>query len=158
VKFPAGIDDGQQIRLSGQGEAGINGGPAGDLFIVFHVRPHKIYKRSGDDVHVEVPLSFVQVALGDEIEVPTLYGKVSLRIPAGTQTGTRFRLKGKGIRNVRGYGQGDEHVTVKVVTPKHLSEEEKKLLEKLAVLSGHAIHTENSSLFDKVKKKVFKTD
>ncbi|RYL91568.1 molecular chaperone DnaJ [Sporolactobacillus sp. THM7-4] len=158
VKIPAGIDDGQQIRLSGQGEAGINGGPAGDLYIVFNVKPHKIYQRSGDNVFVEVPLSFAQVALGDEIEVPTLYGKVKLRIPAGTQTGTKFRLKGKGIKNVRGYGQGDEHVTIKVVTPKHLTDEERALFKKLAHSGGHSIHQDSDSIFDKVKKKVFKTD
>lgn len=158
VKIPAGIDDGQQIRLSGQGEAGVKGGPAGDLYIVFTVRPHKIYQRSGDNVYLEVPLSFAQVALGDEIEVPTLYGKVSLRIPAGTQTGTKFRLKGKGIKNVRGYGQGDEHVTVKVVTPKHLTDQEKVLFKKLAGISGDPLNQENESIFDKMKKKVFKAD
>ncbi|MCL1630425.1 molecular chaperone DnaJ [Sporolactobacillus sp. CPB3-1] len=156
VKIPAGIDDGQQIRLSGQGEPGINGGPAGDLYIVFSVKPHKYYQRAGDDVLLEVPLNFAQVALGDEIEVPTLYGKVKLRIPAGTQTGTKFRLRGKGIKNVRGYGQGDEHVTVKVVTPKHLSEEEKELFKKLASLGGNAVNADDESFFDKMKKKVFK--
>ncbi|RYM05301.1 molecular chaperone DnaJ [Sporolactobacillus sp. THM7-7] len=158
VKIPAGIDDGQQIRLSGQGEAGINGGPAGDLYIVFNVKPHKIFQRSGDNVFLEVPLSFAQVALGDEIEVPTLYGKIKLKIPAGTQTGTKFRLRGKGIKNVRGYGQGDEHVTIKVVTPKHLTEEEKAIFKKLASMSGGSVSTDNDSLFDKVRKKVFKTD
>lgn len=158
VKIPAGIDDGQQIRLSGQGGAGINGGPAGDLYIVFTVKPHRLYKRDGDNVYIEVPLSFAQVALGDEIEVPTLYGKVRLRIPAGTQTGTKFRLRGKGIKNVRGYGQGDEHVTVKVVTPKHLSDEEKALFKKLASIKGGSVSSDSESLFDKMRKKVFKAD
>ncbi|MFT8317556.1 MAG: molecular chaperone DnaJ [Sporolactobacillus sp.] len=157
VKIPAGIDDGQQIRLSGHGEAGVNGGPAGDLYIVFNVKPHKIFQRDGDNVFLEIPLNFAQVALGDEIDVPTLYGKVQLRIPAGTQTGTRFRLKGKGIKNVRGYGQGDEHVTVKVVTPKRLTEEEKTLFRKLGGVNAGA-SGEEDSLFDKVKKKVFKAD
>jgi molecular chaperone DnaJ len=159
VKIPAGIDDGQQIRLSGQGEAGVNGGPAGDLYIVFSVRPHKVFKRDGDNIFLEVPLSFAQVALGDEIEVPTLYGNVRLRIPAGTQTGTKFRLKGKGIKNVRGYGQGDEHVQVRVVTPKHLNEEEKTLFRKLEGVKNGSMNSENGeSLFDKMKKKVFKAD
>ncbi|TGA99573.1 molecular chaperone DnaJ [Sporolactobacillus shoreae] len=158
VKIPAGIDDGQQIRLSGQGEAGVNGGPTGDLYIVFAVKPHKVFKRDGDNVYLEVPLSFAQVALGDEIEVPTLYGKVKLRIPAGTQTGTNFRLKGKGIKNVRGYGQGDEHVTIRVVTPKHLTEEEKALFRKLEGTKDGAADNENESIFDKMKKKVFKAD
>ncbi|MCO7175673.1 molecular chaperone DnaJ [Sporolactobacillus kofuensis] len=158
VKIPAGIDDGQQIRLSGQGEPGVNGGPSGDLYIVFSVKPHKYYQRNGDDVLLEVPLNFAQVALGDEIEVPTLYGKVKLRIPAGTQTGTKFRLRDKGIKNVRGYGQGDEHVTVKVVTPKHLSEEEKTLFKKLAEVGGSPVSEGDESFFDKMKKKVFKAD
>ncbi|MCO7126344.1 molecular chaperone DnaJ [Sporolactobacillus shoreicorticis] len=157
VKIPAGIDDGQQIRLSGQGEPGVNGGPSGDLYIVFSVKPHKYYQRAGDDVLLEVPLNFAQAALGDEIEVPTLYGKVKLRIPAGTQTGTKFRLRGKGIKNVRGYGQGDEHVTVKIVTPKHLSNEEKAVFKKLAELSGNKISEDDEGILGKMKK-VFKAD
>ncbi|GGE47257.1 chaperone protein DnaJ [Pullulanibacillus camelliae] len=158
VKVPAGVDEGQQIRLSGQGEAGSNGGPAGDLFVVFHIKPHKFFERDGDDVFCTVPLSFAQVALGDEIEVPTLYGKVKLKIPAGTQTGTHFRLKGKGIKNVRGYGQGDQHVTVNVVTPKQLSDRERELFRELADISGTPlteIHNEN--FFSKVKR-AFKAD
>lgn len=158
IKIPAGIDDGQQIRLSGQGEAGVNGGPAGDLYIVFSVKPHKLFKRDGDNVYIEVPLSFTQVALGDEIKVPTLYGDVKLHIPAGTQTGTKFRLRGKGIKNVKGYGQGDEHVEIRVVTPKHLSEQEKTLFRKLAGLKGSSSAAASESIFDKMKKKVFKTD
>lgn len=157
VKIPAGIDDGQQIRLSGHGESGANGGPSGDLYIVFNVKPHKIFHRDGDNVYLEVPLHFAQVALGDEIEVPTLYGNVRLRIPAGTQTGTKFRLKGKGIKNVRGYGQGDEHVTVKVVTPKHLTEEQKTIFRKLGGLQNESPNDEGN-IFDKMKKKVFKAD
>ncbi|MFT8870993.1 MAG: molecular chaperone DnaJ [Sporolactobacillus sp.] len=156
VKIPAGIDDGQQIRLSGHGEAGVNGGPSGDLYIVFNVKPHKIFRRDGDNVFLDVPLNFVQVALGDDIEVPTLYGKVSLHIPAGTQTGTKFRLRAKGIKNVRGYGQGDEHVTVHVVTPKHLTDEQKKLLHEFGGLS-HESTSEPDGFIDKVKK-VFKAD
>lgn len=158
VKIPAGIDDGQQIRLSNQGEPGVNGGPSGDLYIVFSVKPHKYYQRAGDDVLLEVPLNFAQVALGDEIEVPTLYGKVKLKIPAGTQTGTKFRLRGKGIKNVRGYGQGDEHITVKVVTPKHLSDEQKAAFKKLAATEGSPLNEDDESFFDKMKKKVFKAD
>lgn len=157
VKIPAGIDEGQQIRVSGKGESGANGGPAGDLYVLFHVKPHKFFEREGDDVHCEVPLSFAQVALGDEIEVPTLYGKIKLKIPAGTQTGTNFRLKGKGIKNVRGYGQGDQHVTIRVVTPKRLSEEEKDLFKKLSDLGGASLHDENDNFFSKVKR-AFKAD
>ncbi|MBM7645809.1 molecular chaperone DnaJ [Scopulibacillus daqui] len=158
VKIPAGVDDGQQVRLSGQGEAGINGGPPGDLYVVFNVKPHKFFERMGDDVYCEVPLNFAQVTLGDEIEVPTLYGKVKLKIPAGTQTGTKFRLKGKGIKNVRGYGQGDQHVTVRVITPKNLSERERELYKELAEISGKPINDEqNENFFSKVKR-AFKSD
>ena len=158
VKVPAGVDEGQQIRLSNQGEAGNNGGPAGDLFVVFHIKPHKFLERDGDDVFCNVPLSFAQVALGDEIEVPTLYGKVKLKIPAGTQTGTHFRLKGKGIKNVRGYGQGDQHVTVNAVTPKQLSDREKEVFRELADISGTPLtDLHNDNFFSKMKR-AFKTE
>ena len=106
VKIPAGIDDGQQLRVTGQGEPGVNGGPSGDLYVVFHIRSHEFFERDGDDVYCEMPITFVQAALGDEIEVPTLHGKVKLKVPAGTQTGTKFRLRGKGIPNVRGMELG----------------------------------------------------
>jgi molecular chaperone DnaJ len=153
VKIPAGIDDGQQLRVAGQGEAGINGGPPGDLYIVFRVEPHEFFERDGDDIYCEIPLTFAQAALGDEIEVPTLHGKVKLKIPAGTQTGTKFRLKGKGVPNVRGYGQGDQHVIVRVITPTKLTEKQKQLLREFDQLSGQGMHHEaNDSFFHKVKK------
>ena len=152
VKIPAGIDDGQQLRVSGQGEPGINGGPSGDLYVVFHVREHEFFERDGDDVYCEVPLTFVQAALGDEIQVPTLHGKVNLKIPAGTQTGTRFRMKGKGIPNVQGRGQGDQHIIVKIVTPKKLNEKQKQLLKEFAEISGSTVDDQKDSLFDKMKR------
>jgi molecular chaperone DnaJ len=153
VKVPAGIDDGQQLRVSGHGEPGVNGGPSGDLFVVFRIKQHEFFERNGDDIYCEMPLTFTQAALGDEIEVPTLTGKVKLKIPAGTQTGTNFRLKGKGVTNVRGYGQGDQHVKVRVITPKTLNEDQKDLLRKLAELSGnHAPEEQNESIFAKVKR------
>ena len=136
VKIPAGIDDGQQLRVSGQGEPGINGGPAGDLYVVFHIQSHEFFERDGDDVYCEVPVTFVQAALGDDIEVPTLHGKVKLKVPAGTQTGTKFRLRGKGIPNVRGRGIGDQHIIVKVITPTKLTEKQKQLLREFAEISG----------------------
>ena len=105
VKIPAGIDNGQFVRLAGQGEAGYRGGPPGDLLIVVHVRPHELFTRQGNDVLCEVPISFVQAALGDEIEVPTLDGPVKLRVPEGTQSGKVMRLRGKGVQDVRGYGR-----------------------------------------------------
>ncbi|RDI44019.1 molecular chaperone DnaJ [Falsibacillus pallidus] len=152
VKIPAGIDDGQQLRISGQGEPGINGGPAGDLYVVFHVRSHEFFDRDGDDIYCEMPITFVQSALGDEIEVPTLHGKVKLKIPAGTQTGTRFRLKGKGVPNVRGYGTGDQHIKVKVVTPTRLDDRQKQLLREFAEISGSVPDEQQESFFDKVKR------
>lgn len=158
IKIPAGVDDGQQIRVSGQGEAGVNGGPSGDLFVVFDVRPHKFFERDGDDVYCDVPLNFAQVTLGDEIEVPTLHGNVKLKIPAATQTGTTFRLKGKGIPNVRGYGQGDQHVSVKVVTPKKLSDRERELFKELSEISGNSLNEdEPDNLFSRFKR-AFKSD
>ncbi|MCA1057996.1 molecular chaperone DnaJ [Rossellomorea aquimaris] len=152
VKIPAGIDDGQQLRVTGQGEPGINGGPAGDLYVVFHVRAHDFFERNGDDIYCEMPVTFAQAALGDEIEVPTLHGKVKLKVPAGTQTSTRFRLKGKGVPNVRGYGTGDQHVQVKVVTPSKLTDKQKQLLREFADISGQVPDEQHESFFDKVKK------
>ncbi|MGM9967745.1 MAG: molecular chaperone DnaJ [Rummeliibacillus sp.] len=153
VNIPAGVDDGQQLRLSGQGEAGINGGPAGDLYIVFHVRASDKFERDGDDIYLELPITFPQAALGDEIEVPTINGKVKMKIPAGTQSGDRFRLKGKGVKNVHGYGTGDQHVIVQIKTPKKLTEKQKELLREFANVSGDIPEEQSSSLIDKLKKK-----
>ena len=155
VKIPAGIDDGQQLRVSGQGERGINGGPSGDLYVVFHVRNHEFFERDGEDIYCEMPITFVQASLGDEVEVPTLHGKVKVKIPAGTQTGTKFRLKGKGVSNVRGYGMGDQHVIVRIITPTKLSEKQKQLLREFAEISGkvpHGGHEDN--FFSKVKRAI----
>ncbi|MGE7666539.1 molecular chaperone DnaJ [Ureibacillus composti] len=152
VTIPAGVDDGQQLRVSGQGEAGINGGPPGDLYIVFNVRAHKEFERDGDDIYYELKLTFPQAALGDEIEVPTIHGKVKLKIPAGTQSGAQFRLKDKGVKNVHGYGQGHQYVIVKVVTPTKLTEKQKQLLRDFAEISGDIPEEHGSSLFDKIKK------
>lgn len=153
VNIPAGVDDGQQLRLSGQGEAGINGGPAGDLYIVFHVRASDKFERDGDDIYLELPITFPQAALGDDIEVPTIHGKVKMKIPAGTQSGDRFRLKGKGVKNVHGYGTGDQHVIVQIKTPKKLTEKQKELLREFASVSGDIPDEQSSSLIDKLKKK-----
>jgi len=152
VTIPAGVDDGQQLRVSGQGEAGINGGPPGDLYIVFNVSAHKEFERDGDDIYYELKLTFPQAALGDEIEVPTIHGKVKLKIPAGTQSGAQFRLKDKGVKNVHGYGQGHQYVIVKVVTPTKLTEKQKQILRDFAEISGDIPEEHGSSLFDKIKK------
>lgn len=153
VKIPAGIDDGQQLRISGQGEPGVNGGPAGDLYVVFHIRPHDFFERDGEDVYCEMPITFAQAALGDEIEVPTLHGRVKLKVPAGTQTGTKFRLRGKGIPHIRGRGMGDQHIIVKVITPTKLTEKQKQLLQEFADIRGTMPKDEQEeSFFDKVRK------
>ncbi|MGD9910415.1 MAG: molecular chaperone DnaJ [Candidatus Izemoplasmatales bacterium] len=134
IKVPEGIETGQQIRLEGYGNKGSNGGPNGDLYIVFEVSSSNTYTREGDDLIVEVEISFSQAALGDEIEVPTVYGNVLLKIPSGTQSKTKFRLRGKGAPNVRTKQKGDEHVIVNVQTPTKLNNEQKKLFEQLARL------------------------
>lgn len=152
VKIPAGVDDGAQLRISGEGESGLRGGPPGDLYVVLRVKPHDFFEREGDDIYCEVPLTFGQAALGDEIEIPTLTEKVKLKIPAGTQTNTYFRLKGKGVPRLRGYGQGDQHVKVVVVTPTNLTEEQKELLRQFSGLGGEQMNEHQESLFDRMKK------
>ena len=114
IRIPAGVDTGSRLRSSGNGEAGLRGGTSGDLYVVLHVKAHEIFQRDGDDLLCEVPVSFVQAALGAEVEVPTLGGKANIKVPAGTQPGTTFRLKGKGIKNVQGFGTGDLHVRITV--------------------------------------------
>lgn len=152
VNIPAGVDEGAQIRVSGEGEAGTKGGPPGDLYIVIRVKTHEFFERDGDDIYCEVPLTFMQAALGDDIEIPTLTEKVKLKIPSGTQTGTYFRLKGKGVPRLRGYGQGDQHVKVVVVTPSHLNDEQKELLRQFGELSGEKTHENHQSIFERMKK------
>jgi len=136
VSVPAGIDDGQTISIRGQGSAGANGGETGDLYVTITVLRHQVFEREGTSVLMELPVSFVQAALGAEVEVPTLDGKVKYTIPEGTQTGTVFRLRGKGIQNLRGSGRGDQFVTVTVVTPKGLNEGQKELLRQFAATTG----------------------
>jgi molecular chaperone DnaJ len=157
VKIPAGIDNGQQIRISNQGEEGTNGGPAGDLYVVFNVKPHEFFERDGDDLYCEMPITFVQASLGDEIEVPTLQGKIKLKVPAGTQTGTNFRLRGKGAPNVRGHGQGDQHIQVQIITPKNLSERQRELLKEFGEISGSQAPDEQSDKFFSKLKRAFKS-
>ncbi len=136
VKLPPGVDDGSRLRLQGEGEGGPNGGPAGDLYVIVSVKPHPVFKRDGTEIYCDVPINFVQAALGAEIEVPTLDGPSNLKIPEGTQTDTVFRLKGKGMPSLRGYGRGDEHVRVVVQTPKRLTAEQRRALLDFAKASG----------------------
>ncbi len=152
LRIPAGVDTGSRLRSAGNGEAGWRGGPPGDLYVVLHIRPHEIFQRDGDDLLCEVPVSFVQAALGAEIDVPTLDGKVPVRIPAGTQPGTTFRLKGKGVKNIQGYGHGDLHVRVTVEVPTHLSPAQRAKLQEFADLCNGQESPLSQSFFDKAKK------
>jgi molecular chaperone DnaJ len=153
VKVPAGVDNGLRLRMNGEGEAGTLGGPRGDLYIDIHVHTHEIFTREGDNVLCEVPVSFVQAALGGEIEVPTLTGVTTLKIPAGTQSGRVFKLKGKGIVSLRGQREiGDEEIRVAVETPTHLSDKQKDLLKQFAALSGEKVNPLSSSFVDRMKK------
>lgn len=156
ISIPAGIDDGQQIRVSGKGEAGVNGGPNGDLYVVVQVKSHEFYKREGDNIYCELPLTFAQAALGDEVEVPTVHGKVKLKIPAGTQTGKTFRLKGKGAPNVHGYGHGDQHVKIRVITPTKLTDRQKEILREFNDIDGNSVANEQDDSFFQRFKKAFK--
>lgn len=150
VKVPAGIDDGQRLKLSNEGDAGANGGPNGDLYVVVRIKQHEIFERDEFDVHCTVPVSFSQAALGCELEVPTLSGKVALKIPAGTQSGVKMRLKGKGIQRLGGYGVGDQIVTVHVETPTKLSSEQKEIFKRLSELEALS-NPMSRGFFDKVK-------
>lgn len=133
VKIPPGVDTGHSLRLHSEGQAGNQGGPAGDLYVAINVKPHPVLERDGADLMVEVPVSFPQAALGGEIKVPSLDGEAKMKIPAGTQPGTVFRLKGKGMPRIRGYGRGDELVRVNLKVPANLTEKQKELLRQLSM-------------------------
>ena len=152
VNVPAGIDDGQTISLRDQGNAGVNGGPRGDLLVTIIVRPHSKFEREGNSVLLEQDISFAQAALGAEIEVPTLDGRVKLNIPEGTQTGTTFRLRGKGIPYLRGSGRGDQFVTVRVAVPKSLNSSQKEALRQYAASMGENDTDGGRNIFGKKKK------
>ena len=152
VSIPAGIDNGQTISLRAQGNAGRNGGPAGDLLIVVAVRPHEIFRREGTSILCEAPITFAQAALGAELEIPTIDGKVKYSIPEGTQSGTTFRLKGKGVPGMGGRMRGDQYVTVYVETPRNLNREQKAALRKFSELLGEKNYEEAKGIFGKFKK------
>ena len=155
VSIPAGIDDGQAISLRGQGNAGKNGGPAGDLIVAVHVKPHPQFHRDGTTVLYEQPVTFYQAVMGAELEIPTIDGKVKYNLPAGTQTGTTFRLRGKGIPELRGRGRGDQYVTVRVQIPTSLNGEQKEALRAFAEAMGEDVPEESGlkGFFDKHKKR-----
>jgi len=152
VKIPPGVETGSRLRLTGEGEPGMYGGPPGDLYIVITVRDHPIFTREGDDIICEVPISFVTAALGGDIEVPTLVDNATLKIPSGTQTGKVFRLKGKGIASLRGYGIGDELVRVAVETPTKLTSRQKELLREFETLSKEDAHPIAKGFWDKARE------
>ena len=149
VSIPAGIDHGQAISLRGQGNAGKNGGPAGDLLITVMVQPHELFHRDGVDVFCEAPITFAQAVLGAELEIPTIDGKVKYSIPEGTQTGTVFRLKGKGIPVLNGRGRGDQYVTVTIETPRNLNKEQKEALRRFSETLGESNYEKRKSFFKK---------
>lgn len=151
IDIPAGIDDEQILSVSGKGNAGINGGPAGDLHVSVSVRPHPIFERRGNDVWCDMPITFTQAALGDEITVPTLDGKVSYKIPEGTQPGDTFRLKGKGIQSLRGRSRGDQFVRATIEIPKNISKKQKELLKELDKIMDDKNYQKRKSFFSKVK-------
>ena len=152
LKIPAGIETKSRLRISGEGEAGVRGGPRGDLYVDIYVKPHDFFTRHGSNILCEVPIHFVQAALGAEIEVPTLTGTMALKIPAGTQTGKVFRLKGKGLASLRDGGIGDEEVKVVVETPTHLSDKQKEILREFAAIGGEKANPLSASFMEKVKK------
>ncbi len=151
VDVPAGVETGSRLRMAGEGQAGENGGPAGDLYIIINVKDHELFERQRNNVICEFPISFIQAALGDEVKVPTLDGKVKFKIPEGTQPGETFRLKNKGIPYLKRRGRGDQLIKVKVVIPEKLDNEQKELLQKLAKMSGEEINPEQKNFFDKIK-------
>ena len=152
IKIPAGVDDGDRIRLASEGEAGVNGGPAGDLYVMVHLKPHALFKRDGDDLHCEMPVSFATAALGGEVEIPTLDGHARLKVAAETQSGQVLRLKGKGIKGVRSSGPGDLYCHVVVETPVKLSSRQKELLREFESLNEQNNNPKAQSFMDRVKE------
>ena len=151
VRIPPGVDTGARLRLPGEGEAGVAGGPSGDLYVVISVRPHPLFEREGPDLHCEIPVPFVTAALGGEIEVPTLEGKVTMRIPEGTQSGTELRLRGQGVPTLRSPARGDQVVHIFVEVPTRLTEHQRKLLEEFGRATGTDVSPRHRSFLEKLK-------
>jgi molecular chaperone DnaJ len=158
IKIPAGVEDGQHLKLRGQGDAGAQGAESGDLYVVMNVMPHPKFQRVESDLLLEKPISFTEAALGAEVEVPTLTGRAKMKVPAGTQTGTIFRLRGKGMPRLQGMGSGDLHVKVNIKTPSALTDRQKQLLEELAAEFGEKRGSKSSekekSIIDKIVDEV----
>jgi molecular chaperone DnaJ len=151
LRIPAGVDTGSRLRSAGNGEAGLRGGPSGDLYVMLHVKQHDIFQRDGDDLLCDVPVSFVQATLGAEIEVPTLNGPAPLKVPPSTQPGTTFRIRGKGVRNLQGYGNGDLHVRITVEVPTHLTHEQKEKLQAFAEACDEDVNPIRKKFFEKAR-------
>jgi molecular chaperone DnaJ len=151
IRVPAGVEDGTRLRSSGQGESGVRGGPAGDLYVVLHVEPHDMFQRDGTDLFCNVPISFAKAALGGEVKVPTLEGSALLRIPPGTPSSKVFRLRGKGLPDVHGRGVGDLHAKVYVEVPGRLTADQRAKLEAFAESCDEHTHPEESSFFRKAR-------
>ena len=152
LKIPAGIRERTRLRSLGNGEAGIGGGPPGDLYVVIHINEHKIFQREGDDLYCEVPIPFSIAALGGEIDVPTLEGKAHLKVPAGTQSGQMFKLRDKGIVNINGHGHGDLFARLIVEVPSRLNNEQRQKLEEFAALCGEENTPMRKSFFERAKE------
>jgi molecular chaperone DnaJ len=151
AKIPAGVEDGTRIRFSGVGEAGVHGGPGGDLYVVLHVKEHPFFDRQGNDLYCVVPVSFPQAGLGTEIQVPTLEGEHTLKVPEGTQSGAMLKLRGKGVPVLNGHGKGDLLVEVRVQTPTKLTKRQRELLQELQGITPVENKPQRTSLFGKMK-------
>lgn len=152
ITIPAGIDDGQRLQVPGQGDVGVNGGPNGDLFVLINVRPHPLYTRDGFDIHCEIPITYAQAVLGDEIVVPTVDGNVKYRIAEGTQNGTIFRLRGKGVKRPNRSDRGDQYVRVYIEVPKGLNKHQKELIQQLEASMESKNYAKRESFFSKLKE------
>jgi molecular chaperone DnaJ len=151
VRIPAGVDNGARLRIQGEGEAGIHNGPSGDLYVVIYVEEHPFFQRQGNNIYCQVPVGIAQAVLGAEITVPTLEGEEKLKIPEGTQSGSVFRLRNKGIVSLGERGRGDQFVTVNIVVPTKLTKEQRQIFEALAKVSKDDELTQERNIFDKVK-------
>ena len=152
LRIPAGIEEGSRLRSQGNGDTGTSGGSSGDLYVVIHLKPHEVFQRDGDDLHCEMPMSFTTAALGGELTVPTIEGKATVKIPAGTQSGTTFRLRGKGLKHLGGSSNGDLYVHVQIAVPSKLNGEQKAKLQEFAQLLGENASEMEESFFEKAKK------
>jgi molecular chaperone DnaJ len=151
LKLPAGIEDGSRLRSSGNGEAGIRGGPTGDLYVVIHIKEHEVFEREGSNLYCDLPISFAMAAMGGELKVPTLHGEAAVKIPAGTQSGTVFKMRGKGMPELNGGGHGDLLARVQIAVPKKLSAEQRRKLEEFAELLGDEVPPPHKSFLERAR-------